>query len=223
MCAAATLGGMRFVVIAVCRRGQPAAARSCLGALRARRRSRRRPLPSLPRSARQLGGWQRLANRIDAPVYCPSWMPDPLVPTDRRPLEQHRLGRSRSQLPRELRLAGGGRPQHAGGAREPARLPRRDGDPDVCEDTLTVKGKTYRTKIALLRRSAGHVALEQRDHRDDVHRQPGRRPWHVLYAWQRGGSLYTISEHVAPPFTLREGRREPRPHDATGSCSCDPA
>ena len=23
-------------------------------------------------------GWQRLANRIDAPVYCPSWMPSPL-------------------------------------------------------------------------------------------------------------------------------------------------
>src|SRR5215218_4219707 len=25
-------------------------------------------------------GWQRLANRIDAPVYCPGWLPDPLVP-----------------------------------------------------------------------------------------------------------------------------------------------
>src|SRR5205823_337480 len=23
-------------------------------------------------------GWQRLANQIDAPVYCPSWMPEPL-------------------------------------------------------------------------------------------------------------------------------------------------
>ena len=24
-------------------------------------------------------GWQRLANRINAPVYCPGWLPDPLV------------------------------------------------------------------------------------------------------------------------------------------------
>src|SRR5258706_2237676 len=24
-------------------------------------------------------GWQRLARRVDAPVYCPSWMPQPLV------------------------------------------------------------------------------------------------------------------------------------------------
>src|SRR6476646_10242548 len=24
-------------------------------------------------------GWQRLANRVKAPVYCPGWLPDPLV------------------------------------------------------------------------------------------------------------------------------------------------
>ncbi len=23
--------------------------------------------------------WQRLANRIEAPVYCPGWLPDPLT------------------------------------------------------------------------------------------------------------------------------------------------
>jgi hypothetical protein len=23
-------------------------------------------------------GWQKLANRVDAPVYCPTWMPNPL-------------------------------------------------------------------------------------------------------------------------------------------------
>jgi len=28
--------------------------------------------------AKALAGWQRLANRIDAPVFCPSWLPDPL-------------------------------------------------------------------------------------------------------------------------------------------------
>src|SRR5690242_7219341 len=31
---------------------------------------------SCPRTWR--AGWQRLANQIDAPVYCPSWMPAPL-------------------------------------------------------------------------------------------------------------------------------------------------
>ena len=24
-------------------------------------------------------GWQKLANKIDAPVYCPGWLPDPLT------------------------------------------------------------------------------------------------------------------------------------------------
>ena len=38
--------------------------------------------------------------------------------------------------------------------------------------------------------------------------------WHVLYAWRTHGSLYTVSEHVAPPFELPQVRAEPRSHDA---------
>src|SRR5204863_4419511 len=34
--------------------------------------------PAKPRCA-FAGGWQRLANRIKAPVYCPGWLPDPLT------------------------------------------------------------------------------------------------------------------------------------------------
>ena len=30
----------------------------------------------------------------------------------------------------------------------------------------------------------------------------GADSWHVLFAWRRGGSLYTLSEHVAPPLTF---------------------
>jgi hypothetical protein len=29
----------------------------------------------------------------------------------------------------------------------------------------------------------------------------GADQWHVLYAWRHNGSLYAISEHVAPPYT----------------------
>ena len=28
--------------------------------------------------------------------------------------------------------------------------------------------------------------------------------WHVLYAWHHRGSLYTVSEHVAPPYTYKQ-------------------
>ena len=27
--------------------------------------------------------------------------------------------------------------------------------------------------------------------------------WHVLYAWRRNRTLYTVSEHVAKPLTYR--------------------
>ncbi|HET6642673.1 MAG TPA: hypothetical protein VFG93_05315, partial [Gaiellaceae bacterium] len=28
--------------------------------------------------------------------------------------------------------------------------------------------------------------------------------WHVTYLWRRNGTLYTVSEHVAPPLTFRK-------------------
>ena len=32
----------------------------------------------------------------------------------------------------------------------------------------------------------------------------GSDQWHVLYAWRRNGSLYTLSEHVAAPYSVEE-------------------
>lgn len=32
----------------------------------------------------------------------------------------------------------------------------------------------------------------------------GADQWHLLYAWQRGGSLYSISQHVAPPYSYAD-------------------
>jgi hypothetical protein len=32
----------------------------------------------------------------------------------------------------------------------------------------------------------------------------GADQWHVLYAWHHDGSLYSISEHVAPPYTYAQ-------------------
>jgi hypothetical protein len=31
--------------------------------------------------------------------------------------------------------------------------------------------------------------------------------WHILYAWHYAGGLYTVSEHVAPPFGYRKVRQ----------------
>ena len=32
----------------------------------------------------------------------------------------------------------------------------------------------------------------------------GADQWHVLYAWRRNRSLYTVSEHIAPPYTYAQ-------------------
>ena len=60
----------------------------------------------------------------------------------------------------------------------------------------------------MLRRPAGH---------EDDRRLPRQRytvnqdadQWHLLYAWTHNGSLYTLSEHIAPPLHAAEDRPEP--------------
>src|SRR3954466_11151332 len=37
------------------------------------------PPPPAPPKCAHPAGWQKLANRIKAPVYCPGWLPDPLT------------------------------------------------------------------------------------------------------------------------------------------------
>ena len=74
--AAATLERMRIVVVGALGAALLAAATAAVADGESTRTRRALAAPTCI----QLGGWQRLANRIDAPVYCPSWLPDPLVP-----------------------------------------------------------------------------------------------------------------------------------------------
>jgi hypothetical protein len=154
--------------------------------------------PKCPQAWR--AGWQRLADRVDAAVYCPSWMPDPLdgkiggarfngesVDPDRSYLVSF-VWQETGQSGREVHVNFRG-------------YPGRTAVP-TCEDTLTVKGKTLRTKIPCFgdprgRKRIGDVTATVYT----VNR--GADQWHVLYAWHRDGSLYALSEHVAPPFRFK--------------------
>ncbi len=110
----------------------------CLRAVAAvARRRARRPRRTVPAfqnvtTCAHRAGWQQLANRIGADVYCPGWLPDPLIGQIGGTVEQHQLGQQGPQLPRELHLAGH---RHAcaqrRAARDPARLPGEDDDPDL--------------------------------------------------------------------------------------------
>src|SRR2546423_6011602 len=147
----------------------------------------------------QLAGWKKLARRIHAPVYCPAWLPDPLdgvigsrwnnidaVSPDRSYLE--------SWVWQETGPGAAGGELHVNLRGYPgvAKIP-------TCEDTQTVNGVVRHPKLPCFadsngRRRAGPILAT-------VYTvNQGADQWHVLYAWRRDGSLYTLSEHVAPPL-----------------------
>jgi hypothetical protein len=156
--------------------------------------------PVCPRAERV--SWQKLANEIAAPVYCPSWLPEPLVgkfggrffngrsvDPDRSYLVSFVWFESDQGLVNEVHVNLRGYP---GRLRSP-----------VCEDTLTVGGKTVRKKIPCFSDRQAPKRVGGID--VDVYTaNQGADSWHVLYAWRRNGSLYTLSQHVAPPYTYQQ-------------------
>jgi hypothetical protein len=139
-------------------------------------------------TARQLGGWQKLAKRIHAPVYCPSWLPDPLDGViGSRWNNIDAVSRDRSYLEswvwQETGLGAAGGELHVNLRGYPGRtrIPK-------CIDDDTAK----RTLIPCFADPRGVV------------RQRGISA--TVYAWRHAGSLYTISEHVAPPVNYAKVR-----------------
>lgn len=136
-------------------------------------------------------GWQRLANRVDVPVYCPSWMPSPI---DALIGGQWNSGgpnvrRDRSYLVGFLWHEAGSGDVHVNFRAYPGKtvVPRcRDGKRSIpCfsdpRGTRRLGDKTV--TVYTVSRDADQ--------------------WHVTYLWRRNGTLYTVSEHVAPPLTYR--------------------
>jgi hypothetical protein len=147
----------------------------------------------------QLEGWRALAHRIHAPVYCPAWMPDPLDGViGSRWNNIDAVSRDRSYLESWVWQETG--PGAAGGELH-VNLRAYPGVTKIptCEDTQTVNGVTRHPKLPCFadphgRHRAGSILATE------YTVNQGADQWHVLYAWRRGGSLYTLSEHVAPPL-----------------------
>jgi hypothetical protein len=148
-------------------------------------------------------GWQKLANEIDAPVYCPSWLPEPLHGKI-GPLGSARyVEKDGSYLIAFFWLETtptGGEEVHVNLRGYPGRwkIP-------TCEDTITVKGKILRPKIPCFDDPRGQKRFGSTKVTVYTANQ-GADQWHVLYAWHRRGSLYTLSEHIAPPYTYKQVR-----------------
>jgi hypothetical protein len=154
-------------------------------------------------AAQWRSGWQRLANRVGVAVYCPSWMPSPLDAKigGQWNSDGPAVDKDRSYLVGFLWHEAGAGDVHVNFRAYPGRtaIPR-------CVDTLTTGAKTRRRSIPcfsdpretrLIRGRRVTVYTVNRD----------ADQWHVLYAWRRKGTLYTVSEHVAPPLTFNKVMR----------------
>jgi len=152
------------------------------------------PAPAKPVCAHK-AGWQKLANRIKAPVYCPSWLPDPLsgqigavdnninsVSSDRSYLE--------SWVWQDTDLGGTSGELHVNLRGYPGRhtIP------------LCTTGGIGSRVVPCFANPNGKVDLAG-IHATMYTVNQDADEWHIALVWRAYGGLYTVSEHVAPPLT----------------------
>jgi hypothetical protein len=145
-------------------------------------------------------GWQALANRIQAPVYCPTWMPNPLdAKIGGQYVDIDSVAKDRSYLVSFLEHGD----QGTGDVHVNFRgYPGRTSIP-TCTTVVLAGKKTLRGRTpcfadpAGVRRAKGITATVYRVNQD-------ADQWHILLAWRHRGSLYTVSEHVIRPYTYRQ-------------------
>lgn len=149
-----------------------------------------------------LAGWKRLADRIHAPVFCPAWIPDPLDGVIGSQWNNiNAVSRDRSYLEswvwQETGMGAAGGEKHVNlrGYPDRTRIPKcvnadskkRSLIPCFADDGGTVHGGGLTATVYNVNQDADQ--------------------WHVLYAWRYRGGLYTVSEHVAPPFGYEKVRQ----------------
>lgn len=147
-----------------------------------------------------LDGWQKLANTIGAPVYCPTWMPNPLDGRIGGEWQDiYSIDKDRSYLVSFLYHGEHGSGEvHVNFRSYPGRttIPR-------CKTVVLTGKKTLRGTTPCFSDPAG--TRTRRGITATVYRvNQDADQWHVLLAWRRQGSLYTVSEHVIKPYTYRQ-------------------
>jgi len=150
-------------------------------------------------------GWRALARRVSAPVFCPTWLPQPLtgqvssdystqpyVASDHSYLVSFLWFEMSEEAPYEVHVNLRGYPGRT-------TIP-------TCQNTLTVDGKTVNSNVPCFADPDGNVHAGRLTATVYTVNQ-GVDTWHILYAWRYHGSLYTVSQHVAPPFTDKTVRQ----------------
>ena len=141
--------------------------------------------------------WQKLANRVGVPVYCPGWLPDPLTgklgAVDNN---IHSVSADRSYLQSWVwQETGGG----AAGGELHVNLRAYPGRTTI--PTCRTGGADSKNVPCFAQRAGTITANGIETTLYTVNQDADQ--WHLLLAWHAGGGLYTVSEHVAPPLTYQ--------------------
>ena len=140
-------------------------------------------------------GWQRLADRVAAPVYCPGWLPSPLtgdiggVRTSINSVSEDRsylIGFAWKEREDEVHVNLRG-------------YPGRTAIPS-CRQVEIKAGRKVSKSVPCFADASGHKRMNGIDATLYTVGQDADR-WHISYVWRHRGSLYVLSEHVAPPFS----------------------
>jgi hypothetical protein len=135
-------------------------------------------------------GWQHLADKVAVPVYCPTWMPNPL---DARIGGQYQdiysIGKDHSYLVSFLEHGDlGSGDVHVNFRGYPGRTAIPQCPAPVGKNT-----------IPCFADPVGHMTAN--GIRATVYQvNQGADQWHILLAWRHGGSLYSVSQHVINPY-----------------------
>jgi hypothetical protein len=158
------------------------------------------PKPAKPTCAHPRG-WQALANRIKAPVYCPGWLPDPLTDQIKGPWNNiNSVSPDRSYLESFVwQETGGG----AAGGELHVNLRAY---PGVTKIPTCRTGGVDSRNVPCFAQPDGTVTANGITATLYTVNQDADE-WHYALLWRRFGNLYTLSEHVAPPLTGEHVRR----------------
>ena len=146
--------------------------------------------------------WQKLANEIQAPVYCPTWLPQPLDGRFNGTFNGQTVDPDRSYLIKFLWFDSG----LPGGVNEVHVIFRGyPGNPRIprCDNSTLVGGKTVHRLSPCFSDPNGTKRFGSKVATLYTSNQ-GADQWHLVYAWHHRGSLYSLSEHVVAPYTYKQ-------------------
>jgi hypothetical protein len=145
-----------------------------------------------------VAGWEKLAKKVDAPVYCPTWMPNPLdAKIGGQWQDIYSISKDRSYL---VSFLYHGEPPSGDVHVNFRGYPGRTKIPTCKTIVLAGKNRTIRGTTPCFADPHGTTSANGIKATVYTVNQDADQ-WHVLLAWRHAGSLYTVSEHVIKPYT----------------------